>query len=336
LCQVSSRGDLSPEEKRVRREQTQHKHYEANKEKILEKAREKRDLTLSIFAGAQKVSEWGKKEIEWKAAFRDHFTSTSKKHRDVYGQASQFHLDAFLKTHVNPVDFSTFPIFVVYFLPRTAYPDPTQAPANPNNKLIDFLLAESHWRQLSPKIHPDKAGLYGKYAADFNAGWQLWQPIFANPSLKDAPIPPNPTTQPDAYAEYCTRRPEFAVYSAIYWAFTCEFCNMSQALQPPSLTTEAVYQHLLDREESVKLLNDSLDEHEGNLRDFEEGILEAIQLTLKASTFTKARRKRKASPSPEEEDEEDDVEVEVEDVDNDTIDPNLLPSTRSRRTRSRA
>jgi hypothetical protein len=256
------------------------KHYRTHREQILKRGREKRDLTHSIFEAAEKLSDWGAKEIAWKSAYRTHFDSFSAKHKAVYGSSETFHIDDFLRGHTSPVTYTTFPIFVCYFLPQPKWPPLLGFWSNTSAKILSVLPGEAHWKQVCLKIHPDKNDRYHEYSKVLNAGWQLWQPLLTHPDAKNAMVPPQ---RPSPHCqEYCAQGEVFQALFNMFWATVDVYCHLGHVLTPPELTVESIFDHLLDCEESVQLLNKSLDDYEGSQRDIEQSMLEEIRLARHA------------------------------------------------------
>jgi hypothetical protein len=242
------------------------KHHKSHREQILKRSRERRDLTHSIFQAAEKLSDWGAKEIEWKSAYRAHFDSCEA----VYGRSDQFHLDVFLAAHSSPVT-------------------------------------------------------YSEYAKILNAGWQLWQPVLAHPDARVALLPPNPGAAPEQSQEYRAKGEVFATLSEMFCATADINCQIGQLLTPPD---HGRIDHLSNHEESVRLLNQSLDNYEGSQR-----MLEEIRLVRQAASFTGSRRKKRVTQSTEEGEEKEEEEEEEEDPE----EPNgeEIRNESGRRTRSR-
>jgi hypothetical protein len=327
-------GTLTESEKEQRRQATQAKHYSSHKEKILERSKKRREIVDDFVQRSQQLLVHAESSIKLRHNVREKVEDYGKELERIYGTPESFTIDVFMRDVKTPVSYGTFTMLLVYFMPPESLPTPF--PSQINAKVIDFLPTDTHYRQLSKYLHPDRHPEFAEYSSLGNAGWQLCKKVLADPKLKDMLVPPNASCFPVQSAEYCGQGDIFTEVSRLYNAYLNCWCTASQALTTPKLTPYTLYRSLLATVESRKLLNASLDDEETGLRDLDNGIEDVIAEGKKFAALPRSRRKRNAQRERELDDEveEEEVEEEEEDEDEDEDEDRVSSGRRSKRLRS--
>ena len=350
-------GNLSDTEKGKRRAATQKKHYSSHKDKILERSKKRRELIADFVQRSQQLTVFAESALKQRRKVREKVEIYGRELERIYGKPEFFAIEAYVGPYKTPISYRSFTALLTYFLPSESLPNPFSAIGDPTGKAIDYMPSDTHHRQLSKFIHPDRNPQFAEYSALANAGWQLCKKVLADPRVKDMPPPPNRNNDPVGNERYCSQSDIHRDLALLFMAYIDAYLFVGKALTPSKLTPFSLCQSLLANVESRKLLNESLDDGDTGMRDLEDGIEDIIAQGKKFAALPQSRRKRNPRCDDEldemeedrdEDDDEDEDETEASSENpkkrprnemlNPTIDPTLLnqrlrPMAMSRRPR---
>ncbi len=317
MFQIARRtGNLTEKEKEERRQATQAKHYLSHKAKILERSKKRRLLITQFVQTSQQLTVFAQSALQQRRDVRQKVDDYGKELERIYGRPEDYDIKVFMRNYQTPISYGTFAMLLLYFTPQESLPNPLTVANNPTAKAVDFLPTDTHYRQLSKLIHPDRQAPRAEYQSLANASWELWKQNLLDPKAKNALVPPNPFLQAQESAEYCAQGDVFRRLTDMFYAYLALWCHVSQTLNPSKLTPNTLYRSLRSTEESRRLLHASLDDGETGMRDLENGIEEVIAQGKRFAALPLPRQKRNAESGrgPQEETEEDESEEEEEDT----------------------
>jgi hypothetical protein len=287
----------------------------SHKDKIQERSKKRRKLIADFVQRSQQLTVFAESALKQRRYVREKVEDYGNELERIYGKPESFHIEVFIRNFKTPISYGTFTMLLLYFTPQELLPNPLATHHNPAAKALDFLPTESHYRQLSKLIHPDRYAQFAEYSSLANASWELCKKVLADPKLKDALVPPSPNLFPAPNAEYCRQGDVFKQLSDLFYAYYSCWCEVSNSLNPSMLTPCTLYRSLLATAESRNLLNASLDDEDTGMRDLEDGIEDVIAQGKEFASLPRSGRKRNAEPEQELDDELEKEEEEDEEED---------------------
>jgi len=223
-------GDLSIEERERRRVEAQKKHYILNRDKILQKNKDRREqvnntlqITKDLCTYAQSIQEREKK-IRTTAQQNIHVLTT------IYGSADKYDLATFV--NLPEITHDTFSRFVVYFLDQSSIPTPNFA--DHSTPIRAQIPSEHHFRQISLKLHPDNETDAEAQKA-LNSSYDLWRPILQDEQLANVVLPPRDELSIHLF-EYRGLGANYARLLSMYYGYVLALSDVARLLRPESLT----------------------------------------------------------------------------------------------------
>jgi len=221
-------GDLSIEERERRRVEAKKKHYVLNRDKILQKSKDRRkqvnntlQITKDLCTYAQSIQEREKK-IRTTAQQNIHVLTT------IYGSADKYDLSTFV--NLPEITHDTFSRFVVYFLDQSSIPTPNFA--DHNTPIRAQIPSEHHYRQISLKLHPDNETDAEAQKA-LNSSYDLWRPILQDEQLANVVLPPRDELSIQLFED---RSPNYARLLSVYYGYVLALNDVARLLRPESLS----------------------------------------------------------------------------------------------------
>ena len=221
-------GDLSIEERERRRVEAQKKHYILNRDKILQKNKDRREqvnntlqITKDLCTYAQSIQEREKK-IRTTTQQNIHVLTT------IYGSADKYDLATFV--NLPEITHDTFSRFVVYFLDQSSIPTPNFA--DHSTPIRAQIPSEHHFRQISLKLHPDNETDAEAQKA-LNSSYDLWRPILQDEKLANVVLPPRDELSIQLFED---RGANYARLLSMYYGYVLALSDVARLLRPESLT----------------------------------------------------------------------------------------------------
>src|ERR1700685_355797 len=235
-----------PNTERVqRRALTNKRHYDAHKEEIRVKSKQRREkindtlqVTKSLGTVTQSLLSVG----------------DTPRHLllDLYGSSDPLQFDKFVNVD-GPVDMSTFPRIVLYHLPQHLTPNVHGAVPG-ETRILDAVPGATHYRKTSNLLHPDKNGP-AKAQSLLNAAYDLWRPILEDPELADVKVH---STDEAAVNAFIRNGASYQALSQMYFSTYIAMGQVIKLLLPSNLSVESL-RLLVEAEEERKRLAEEED-----------------------------------------------------------------------------
>jgi hypothetical protein len=301
LKQYPRPGDLTEEQKLVRRSQTQARSYDKHKDKIKLKSKERRNKTKKTLVAAGELGKYMKTAKDTQSSA----ITTFKSHRNIlqvlYGSSEKYDLPQFMcddddgdnvpPLSAYPASFMAFARIVVFYLPSDDIPDATNIQYGVNT-FGDMLPNRTHQKAAISQIHPDKSKGNNEIAALFNASWDLWKVYLDDVELMSELVPGGDSDEATRFEE---RGDKYKAVADMFWSYVAATNRSVSTLCPSSLCLNRLTEAL----KSLEITNGALSTAENLVCDGKVDELLGIVDECEQPTRRKKRKQRRESGSTE-------------------------------------
>jgi hypothetical protein len=222
-------GPLSHEENLKRRADTQKRNYIKNREKILQQQKDRRARVNSTLQITKDLGNAVQSLHEESKTIKATTAQIAAYLRTIYGAPEKYRLESFV--NLTEITLATFPRLVAFYLDITLIPTPNLGTPHVT-PFLDNIPGESHFRQMSLILHPDK-GMSERRQQALNAGFDLWRPVLRDKALAQTTLP---DLDEESLSQFSQQGRNYQIAVEMLVEYSLALNEIAELLRPEKLT----------------------------------------------------------------------------------------------------